>query len=143
MENIKKCTEKGVQTKKGFTLIELVVVIAVIAILSAVSVASYFGVVDSANQKAVIADLTTFRTIILSGLLDNDATTLSNASITSNGSGGYEISGLSVGDGGNIEPYLKSQGATVSGSFTLTDDSLKYTNNGKSATWTFSSNTIA
>ena len=39
------------KTKKGFTLVELVVVIAVIAILAAVSVGAYFGVTDSANKS--------------------------------------------------------------------------------------------
>ena len=39
------------KTKKGFTLVELVVVIAVIAILAAVSVGAYFGVTESANNS--------------------------------------------------------------------------------------------
>lgn len=38
--------------RKGFTLVELVIVIAVIAILAAVSVGAYFGVTDSANSSA-------------------------------------------------------------------------------------------
>ena len=38
--------------KKGFTLVELVVVIAVIAILAATSVGVYFGMVESANRSA-------------------------------------------------------------------------------------------
>lgn len=38
--------------RKGFTLVELVVVIAVIAVLAAVSVGAYFGVTDSANSSA-------------------------------------------------------------------------------------------
>lgn len=37
--------------RRGFTLVELVVVIAVIAILSAVSVGAYFGITDSANSS--------------------------------------------------------------------------------------------
>ena len=37
--------------KKGFTLVELVVVIAVIAILAAVSVGAYFGVTESVNNS--------------------------------------------------------------------------------------------
>ena len=39
------------KVKKGFTLVELVVVIAVIAILAAVSVGAYFGVTESANRS--------------------------------------------------------------------------------------------
>ena len=42
--------------KKGFTLVELVVVIAVIAILAAVSVGAYFGVTDSANDSKLISE---------------------------------------------------------------------------------------
>ena len=43
--------------KKGFTLVELVVVIAVIAIFAAVSVGAYFGVTDSANSSNATAAL--------------------------------------------------------------------------------------
>lgn len=39
------------KAKKGFTLVELVVVIAVIAILSAVSVGAYFGITESAKNS--------------------------------------------------------------------------------------------
>ena len=38
--------------KKGFTLVELVVVIAVIAVLAAVSVGAYFGITETANLQA-------------------------------------------------------------------------------------------
>ena len=38
--------------KKGFTLVELVVVIAVIAVLAAVSVGAYFGITETANLHA-------------------------------------------------------------------------------------------
>ena len=38
--------------RRGFTLVELVVVIAVIAILAGVSVGAYFGITDSANSSA-------------------------------------------------------------------------------------------
>lgn len=48
--------------KKGFTLVELVVVIAVIAILSAVSVGAYFGITDSANHSRAEAEAKAFWT---------------------------------------------------------------------------------
>ena len=39
------------KAKRGFTLVELVVVIAVIAVLAAVSVGAYFGITESANKS--------------------------------------------------------------------------------------------
>lgn len=42
--------------KKGFTIVELVIVIAVIAILSAVLIPTFSGVVADANKAAVVAD---------------------------------------------------------------------------------------
>lgn len=43
--------------KKGFTLVELVVVIAVIAILGAVAVGAYFGITESANHSRVTSEI--------------------------------------------------------------------------------------
>ncbi len=40
--------------KKGFTIVELVIVIAVIAILAAVLIPTFSGVVDKANQSAAL-----------------------------------------------------------------------------------------
>ena len=40
--------------KKGFTIVELVIVIAVIAILAAVMIPTFSGVIDKANQSAVL-----------------------------------------------------------------------------------------
>lgn len=40
--------------KKGFTIVELVIVIAVIAILAAVMIPTFSGIVDKANQSAAI-----------------------------------------------------------------------------------------
>ena len=42
--------------KKGFTIVELVIVIAVIAILSAVLIPTFGGIVDKANQSAVLQE---------------------------------------------------------------------------------------
>ena len=51
--------------KKGFTLVELVVVIAVIAILAATSVGVYFGMLESANRSADEAAVTQMNKILL------------------------------------------------------------------------------
>lgn len=50
--------------KKGFTLVELVVVIAVIAILAAVAVGAYFGITASANHSKVTSELKELYTTI-------------------------------------------------------------------------------
>ena len=56
--------------KKGFTLVELVVVIAVIAILAGVSVGAYFGITDSANQSRCDQEAKAFHTALM--LIVND-----------------------------------------------------------------------
>ena len=40
--------------KKGFTIVELVIVIAVIAILAAVMIPTFGGIIDSANKSNVL-----------------------------------------------------------------------------------------
>lgn len=50
------------KAKKGFTLVELVVVIAVIAILSAVSVGAYFGIITQARNSAAEQDASQVKT---------------------------------------------------------------------------------
>lgn len=59
--------------KKGFTLVELVVVIAVIAILAGVSVAAYFGVTDSANRSAVEQTITDIKNLYTMYYLKSDS----------------------------------------------------------------------
>lgn len=67
--------------KKGFTLVELVVVIAVIAILAAVSVGAYFGVTESANASRLEQEAKQVYTAIQTvSLAPND-----HSSLTSNG----------------------------------------------------------
>ena len=71
------------KAKKGFTLVELVVVIAVIAILAAVSVGAYFGVTESANKSAAQQEGKAIHTNIL--LIGNDPAQSDIAVFTSEG----------------------------------------------------------
>ena len=68
--------------KKGFTLVELVVVIAVIAILAGVSVGAYFGITDSANNSKLQQEAKTVHTNIqLVGSKGGDNAKLSSSGL--------------------------------------------------------------
>ena len=59
--------------KKGFTLVELVVVIAVIAVLAAVSVGAYFGVTETANRSAAFQHVKQMNDMLtMSKILDGE-----------------------------------------------------------------------
>ena len=60
------------KVRKGFTLIELVVVIAVIAILSAVSVVAYVGITNNAKKSGAQQKATQVLTTIRAGVLANE-----------------------------------------------------------------------
>ena len=81
--------------KKGFTLVELVVVIAVIAILAAVSVGAYFGVTESANNSKLEQEAKQVYTAIQTvALAPNDYSSLSK-------------DGLMIIDAGEFETALE------------------------------------
>lgn len=48
--------KKAKNNKRGFTLIELIVVIAIIAILAAVAVPSYMAIQKKANENVIISN---------------------------------------------------------------------------------------
>ena len=48
---------KKLNNKKGFTIVELVIVIAVIGILAGVLIPTFSGIVGNANQKAALSDV--------------------------------------------------------------------------------------
>ena len=55
------------QNKKGFTLVELVIVIAVIAILAGVMIGTFSSVVKNANKSSDLQEVKTYIRIVLFG----------------------------------------------------------------------------
>jgi general secretion pathway protein G len=70
------------KNQKGFTLVELVVVIAIVGILAAIAVPKFTSATESANGAKVLADLRTIDSAIAmsiaSGTSITDTTTMAN-----------------------------------------------------------------
>ena len=58
--------------KKGFTLVELLVVIAIIAILAAVSVVGYTAFISKANQSNAMTELSQIKDAVYAAVLDGE-----------------------------------------------------------------------
>lgn len=58
--------------KKGFTLVELLVVIAILAILATVSVVGYLGFTQKARESKVQTELVQIRDVITGELISGD-----------------------------------------------------------------------
>ncbi len=73
------------KAKKGFTIIELVIVIAVIAILAAVLIPTFTSVVDNAKESAALSEAKNAYTEYLSDHMTDDGYPTDNLYIESSG----------------------------------------------------------
>ncbi len=62
--SIRKMNEVSKRKKKGFTLVELIIVIAIIAILAAIAIPKFGAIRTSANQKADLANAKNIQTVV-------------------------------------------------------------------------------
>ena len=70
----KKTNELSKKKKKGFTLVELIIVIAIIAILAAIAIPRFGEIRENANVKADIANAKNIETSVLTGIANDDIT---------------------------------------------------------------------
>lgn len=137
--------------KKGFTLVELLVVIAILAILASVSVVGYLGFTQNARESKAVTELTQYKTMLVADLADGEEViegytfTMAepNKVVVKNGAGNATTSneldvalekyfGLSTQDGNVIDATV-TDGVLVSVVYKV--DSAK-------ATWTLATDEI-
>ena len=70
MKNLLIKLQNKRKEEKGFTLVELLVVIAILAILASVSVVGYMGFTQKAKDSNAVTELTQAKTVITTSLLD-------------------------------------------------------------------------
>lgn len=70
----KKTNELTKKKKKGFTLVELIIVIAIIAILAAIAIPKLGSIRGTANDKADIATAKTIQTVVAAAIADGKIT---------------------------------------------------------------------
>ena len=114
------------KTKKGFTLVELLVVIAILAILATVAVVGYASFVDKAEDAKAQAELSQIVQYIDLEFLEDGEWIVGNITVTRNAEGQISVSS------GTLEAVIK---AHFSDLFTG-NDAASLSVNGKVLTYT-------
>ncbi|WP_425805720.1 type II secretion system protein [Desulfitobacterium sp. Sab5] len=115
------------KNKKGFTLVELVVVIAIIGILATILVPRFIGYTDDAREKATISEAKNIRTIADTYYAKNG----SWPTVTKSGST-YKVGDNATAFDGVIKDFVS--GVALDNNVSLTSDgSFKYTKNSVTA----------
>ena len=137
--------------KKGFTLVELLVVIAILAILATVSVVGYTSFTQKAKDSNAQTELVQARDIIRADLLTTEGTTYRSSDeeiVFTKETTGYTVAftkGSTEGAHDDFNACLKVEFTDLKdlGTFTLTDSkTITYTSNGGTAIWNLEADTV-
>lgn len=131
---MKKLREKC-KNKKGFTMVELIVVIVIILVLAAVLVPSLLKYIDKANQANCKADAATIMSQLQADLAGSNALSGDDAVDVPD-----QVSGVSVSKKPSGEVAAADVKGSVQAQYQLNDDgevtSFAYNNGKYTAVWT-------
>jgi general secretion pathway protein G len=116
---LKKKAKKG----KGFTLVELLVVVAILAILAAALLPKFLGYTDKAREAQIMADLSTMKSVVEIHAADVGAGNYPTVDeivvedVAGNKTGIFLSKGINwtEADGGVVDPYGRSYVYAVEG----------------------------
>ena len=121
-------------TRKGFTLVELLVVIAILAILATVSVVGYTSFINNANDSVAVQEVTQIRNYMIAQDYNDDNFTITNDGLAF-------VSGKTLADYVGAGKAMELKGNAV---LDTTTGVVTYTlTNGGAATWNTKTGAIA
>ena len=123
-------------TRKGFTLVELLVVIAILAILATVSVVGYTSFITDANNSVAMQELTQIRDAVIAEDINNNSITLNSTGLLYKGTGDTAADAITAAEFKALVESLNLGLTFTDSSFTVSGAVITYTApNGGVATW--------
>lgn len=112
------------KNKKGFTLVEVIVVLVILAILAAILIPTMIGWINKANKKTAVVEAGNVL-LAAQAVVSENYTTLPNKTLNLNGDYTKEIMELSEAGGSLTKPIVSDAKGKIT-SFTYLDSTGKY-----------------